>query len=336
MHCPACDTEAPATDRFCETCGSLLVAERGVRNALPGCPGACPTCGAGPTEMDAQGFCAVCGIRRHAPARDHLEITLSPQLAGVTDRGLHHAHNEDALALAQVPERAASVLVVCDGVSSAYAADLASQAAAEAARRVLTVALQSHDSMSEATMHTAVTAALQAVQALPATPTATSDPPSTTLVAAVMCEGLATLAWVGDSRAYWIDRAGIRLLTHDHSWLNEVMATGRLSLEEALRLPHAHALTRWLGADAEGQHGASVVQMVLPESGVLLLCTDGLWNYTPEPSQLATLVREATANAPDMVTVARRLVTFACACGGRDNVTVALLSLPARQCSPAL
>jgi len=276
-------------------------------------------------------------LRRRGRQREHLEMALTPHCGAVTDRGLSHPCNEDALALAQVNDRKAYVLVVCDGVSSSQAADLASQAAAEAACNALTEALYSHDGMTETAMHAAVDAALLAVRALPYTNSEDRDPPSTTLVAAVVCEGRATIGWVGDSRAYWVNGERVQQLTHDHSWLNEVVVAGDMSLEEARRSPQAHALTRWLGADADAHTAAAaVVQVALSGVGLLLLCTDGLWNYVPELAQLAALVQEATAQAPDAVTVARRLVTFACARGGHDNVTAAVLSLPAGRLSAGI
>jgi serine/threonine protein phosphatase PrpC len=329
MHCPTCGIEAPSEHRYCTVCGALLVADSGAQSSAAGSTVGCTTCGAGPEEMDGEGFCSACGSRYYECARDHLEIALSSQLGGVTDRGLRHPSNEDALALAQVSDRAAYVLVVCDGVSSSQSADLASQAAADAACRALTEAIYGNAVSAEAAMHAAVGAALMAVRALPYTDTLDRDPPSTTLVAALVCEGHATIGWLGDSRAYWIDADGARQLTHDDSWLNMVVAAGLMNLEEASRSEYAHAITRWLGADTDAAIEAAVVQIACSGAGVLLLCTDGLWSYAPELAHLAVLVQEAVAHTPDAMTVARHLVTFACAQGGRDNVTAAVLSLPA-------
>src|SRR5262249_43095751 len=137
--------------------------------------------------------CTACGLRRRERQREHLELALTRHCGAVTDRGLSHPCNEDALALAQVNDREAYVLVVCDGVSSSQAADLASQAAAEATCNTLTEALHAQAGLTEAAMHTAVSAALLAVRALPYTNIADRDPPSTTLVAAVVSEGRATI-----------------------------------------------------------------------------------------------------------------------------------------------
>jgi len=94
----------------------------------------CAQCGG---SIAADGYCAECG----APAvkqRDHWEESPAAWLGGVTDRGVRHRRNEDALALAAGPEPGdLGVLVVCDGVSSSADSDVASLAAARAARDVL-------------------------------------------------------------------------------------------------------------------------------------------------------------------------------------------------------
>src|SRR5262249_19119656 len=191
---------------------------------------------------------------------------------------------------AQVNDRKAYVLVVCDGVSSSQAADLASQTAAEATCNALTEALYSHDGMTETAMHAAVDAALLAVRALPYTNSEDRDPPSTTLVGGVVCEGGATIGGVGDSRAYWVNGERVQQLTHDHSWLNEVVVAGDMSLEEARRSPQAHALTRWLGADADAHTAAAtVVQVALSGAGLVFPVAEGHGNCCARRGQVSAL-----------------------------------------------
>ena len=90
----------------------------------------CPRCGG---SIDFDGYCEMCGAK--APSiRDHFEENPADWVAGVSDRGIRHPRNEDALALdgtAQIGGRA--VLVVCDGVSMSSDSDVASLAAAQAA-----------------------------------------------------------------------------------------------------------------------------------------------------------------------------------------------------------
>jgi serine/threonine protein phosphatase PrpC len=245
-------------------------------------------------------------------------------LAGVSDRGLRHHRNEDYLACATVAERNAYVLVVCDGVSSSQEPDLAAKAAAEGACMALTAALEKGDIKLEEVMKTAVAEALTSVCAIPYTKGTENDPPSTTIVAAVVQDGRATIGWLGDSRAYWISPQGSRQLTQDDSWLNDVVSSGEMTEAEARQSNKAHAITRWLGADAIADSEPSLVNFDIPASGHLLLCSDGLWNYAPETAQIAELVKLTSQG--DAVSVSRSLVEFARRSGGHDNITVAVLS----------
>jgi serine/threonine protein phosphatase PrpC len=324
MRCSACGCEQPDDNRFCEDCGARLGA------ALPAPAGVppCPHCGADPDAVDADGFCTRCGNERVAPAGDHIEVVVSPRLAGVSDRGNVHPHNEDALAL--VSGAAGDVLVVCDGVSSSQRAAEAAAAAAQAACAALAEGSPSADGDGQALMDRAIWAAHAAVRSLPYSRTARNDPPESTVVAALRRGRRVTLGWLGDSRAYLIDTHGAHQLTEDHSWVNEVVAAGEMTRDEALKSSKAHAITRTLGGPvgpaATGDE-PSLRTVELPEgAGHFVLCTDGLWNYAPEPEQLAELVRQQPAGA-DALTVARGLVNFARSTRGHDNITVAVLAL---------
>lgn len=322
MQCPNCGTIATAGDRFCEECGTSLVANSAnLSNSTAGCE----KCGAGPEEIDAEGFCSNCGFRREAPQGDRIEVTLQANLGGVTDRGLRHHRNEDYFAVQKVDGRNAYVLVVCDGVSSSLDPDKAAKAAAVSACMALSAAVQKGEIELEKAMKAAIGEAQASVCAIPYTRSADEDAPSTTIVAAVVIDRTATIGWLGDSRAYWISPNGSRQLTRDDSWLFDVVASGKMTEAEARKSPHAHAITRWLGADAGDNSQPSVVKFDIPGSGHLLLCTDGLWNYAPEPAQIASLVKQMSD--ADAVTVSRSLADFARRSGGHDNITVAILSL---------
>ena len=279
-------------------------------------------CDAGPEQIDAEGFCSSCGFRREARERDRIEF-VQPNLGCVTDRGLRHHRNEDYFACAKVDENI-YVLVVCDGVSSSQEPDKAAKIAAEAACRALTAAVQSDVKLEEA-MKVAFATALRSVCTIPYTKSVDADPPSTTIVAAVVKNGTATTGCVGDSRAYWISPNGSQQLTKDDSWISDAVASGQMTEAEASKSAHAHAITRWLGVDASDTWEPSMVNFRIPGSGQLLLCTDGLWNYAPEAQQIAELVQEVSD--AEAIAVSRSLVEFARSQGGHDNVTVAILAL---------
>jgi serine/threonine protein phosphatase PrpC len=293
MLCLACGQRQPDDNRFCEDCGAPLAAAPAAVAPSPA-----PS----------------------AAGRDRLELRVSDRLAGLSDRGLVHRSNDDFLALATAPGW--DVLVVCDGLSSAQHADQAAAVAAEAACSVLR-----GGGGPESLMAAAVQAAQDAAAGIPFDRGSAADPPETTLVAALRRGRRLTVGWLGDSRAYWIGPDGARPLTRDHSWLEETVAAGKLSRAEALRSPLAHAVTRTVGGPTGAADQPSLLTLDLPPtSGVLLLCSDGLWNTVPEPWQLAALVRRT--NAADALTLARALVAHALDAGGHDNITAAVLLLP--------
>ena len=142
MICQACGVEQVTEARFCEDCGSPLQAGAVVSaNSQPWASqttsltasdaSTCTLCGYGPGAFGPDGYCQRCGLERVDHSRDHVEVVVSPQLAGVSDVGMKHFRNEDVLALASEPE--GEILVVCDGVSNSLNPDLASTAAASAA-----------------------------------------------------------------------------------------------------------------------------------------------------------------------------------------------------------
>ncbi|WGD42936.1 PP2C family serine/threonine-protein phosphatase [Streptomyces cathayae] len=293
----------------------------------------CVACRAG--RVDEDGYCENCG---HAQPRerDHMEQECGP-LAAVSDRGLRHHRNEDAFGIGTttLPDGSpASVAVVCDGVSSATRPDEASLAASRAANESLLAALPRGTHPQQA-MHDAIVAAADAVDALadePATDREQSphqNAPACTFVGSVVTDGLLVVGWVGDSRVYWVpvDRsAPPARLTEDDSWAAQMVAAGLMGEAEAYADQRAHAITGWLGADAYElePHTASFKP---DRPGVVVVCTDGLWNYAESVEEMARVLPVDAAVRP--LHAARVLVGHALDGGGHDNVTVALVPFPA-------
>jgi serine/threonine protein phosphatase PrpC len=260
-------------------------------------------------------------------SRDHAEVDLGPA-AGVSDRGLRHHRNEDAMALAaeQAPDGPAVVAVVCDGVSSSARPDEASQVAAQAALPVLVAAVQAGGDLGEAS-RAAVTAARQAIADLQGPG---GDTSATTFVSAVASGYEVTLCWLGDSRAYWLGQPAeeSRLLTHDDSVAGGMIAAGLVDEAAAMASPHAHVLTRWLGGEAadladDPERAPHVERFTPPGAGSLLICSDGLWNYLAEGADLARLALPKALTDP--LGAAADMVKFAVDAGGADNITVVLI-----------
>jgi serine/threonine protein phosphatase PrpC len=326
--CPSCGRSVRPDDNFCEACRTEL-APAASTSDQPGPTASCPTCP--DANVTGDGFCESCG-RRVPVSRDHIELDLGT-LAGVSDRGLRHHQNEDAMAIAAVQDTAGpiAVAVVCDGVSSSSQPAEASLQAATAAMRVLLAATRTGTDLLEASAE-AIGEAQKAVAGLAG---GLGDSPSATFVSAVLTGEAATVCWLGDSRAYWLadepDGHSERLTTDD-SLAEEMVAKGLLAAEDAMTSPHAHVVTRWVGADAE-EADPHLVTFQPPGPGVLMLCSDGLWNYQPEAAELARMALPGAMTEP--LAAAVDLVNFALNAGGHDNVTVVLIPFPPVRPDPA-
>jgi len=315
--CPACGAGAEPTDKFCEACGSAFDED----NAAPAVA-VCRQCPSG--QIDTDGYCEQCGQR--APSvQDHVEIDLGA-LVGVSDKGHRHRRNEDAMALTttQTSEGLAAIAVVCDGVSSSERPDEASTAAADKAVEVLVTAVRAGIASEDALL----TAALAADSEVRDLAGDSENAPATTFVAGVATAASIAVCWLGDSRAYWLpaDRnQADRLLTRDDSLAEELVAAGALAEDEAFASPHAHVITRWLGADADAPEPHTAL-FAPPGPGILLLCSDGLWNYEPAADGLGRLTVPTALT--DLPGAASALLTFALDAGGQDNITIVLAAVP--------
>ena len=276
MLCPRCAATAEPDSLFCEACGAAL-AETAV--------------GLQPTGLSRGGAGA-------PTAADHREIDLGPDLAAVSDRGLIHRQNEDAVALSRgitgdgVP---ISIIVVCDGVSSSHDPARGANTAAVAAAGSLVAAL-AVGAEAGAAMRQAVLEAQDAGCSLVPAGVDPVSRPLTTIVAALVRPGAVTVGWTGDSRAYVLAGDG-RLLTRDDSWVNWVVERGEMSEAEATRSPNAHAIVQCLG-DPDDLPDPHIVTVAPAPGETLLLCTDGLWNYALQPARLAAVLSRFPKGTP--------------------------------------
>ena len=148
---------------------------------------------------------------------------------------------------------------------------------------------------------------------------ATTDPllghMGSTVVAAFVSQSSLTIANVGDSRAYLINRDGTRLISHDHSLVAEQVRSGIITQQEARNHPQKNILTMSLSAQRPAVE-IFQAQYPLQDDDVILLCSDGLWGPVPE-SQIAAVVLSLP---PDIA--APKLVTLANNNRGPDNISV--------------
>lgn len=321
-----------------------------------------PVCSAcGTATIGSDGWCDACG--RPFNPRDHVESDLGLVAMVSNRGLRHRRNEDSAaLRVLRMPDGSDHVVaVVCDGVSSSPRPDEASATAAETACATMAATLVEGCGPAKATS-AGVAAAASAVARMPGAEDA-GNAPACTLVSAIMTPGEITVGWVGDSRAYWladpdsgaddaadgddtlpgastlprgavgepyaaeagpdeVRRTPSALLTEDDSWATRMIALGAMTEAEAYADRRAHAIVSWLGADA-GEVRPRVTSLRPSGPGVLLLCSDGLWNYLSVAPTLAAMVLPGALEQP--LAAARMLTGFALDRGGADNITVALI-----------
>ncbi len=232
-----------------------------------------------------------------------------------TDTGLVRRSNQDACDAGIFPDGSAWA-VVCDGMGGARAGDIASAVAVENIRNGLTGIWEKEGEDIRSVMLSAIQNANAAVYDM-AKENSELYGMGTTVVAAVVIGGVAHVAHAGDSRAYMILPDGIRQITVDHSMVQEMVNSGRLTEKEALRHPHRNIITRALGVWSELK--VDYAQHEFPQGAILLLCSDGLTNYA-DTQEIYRLSQTVPANR-----FAAELVQLAREGGGGDNITAAVV-----------
>jgi protein phosphatase len=141
---------------------------------------------------------------------------------------------------------------------------------------------------------------------------------ATTLVIALVRDGVAWVANVGDSRGYLLREGAARQITEDHSLVAERVRAGRISPAQAAESPYRHFITRSIGGEEELEVDV-FGPLTLQPGDRLLLCTDGL-TETMTDEEFTPL-----ALADDPEDAARALVDEANRRGGPDNISVLLV-----------
>ena len=151
----------------------------------------------------------------------------------------------------------------------------------------------------------------------------------TTLVAGVFCGPQLILAHVGDSRAYRLRAGVLTQITRDHSWLQEQIDAGWLTLEQAALSGGRNLVTRALGA--ESTVAVELNEFKIAPGDLILMCSDGLSEML-SPADMAALA----GSAAPLDDKAKALIAAANANGGRDNISVLLVqaALPQEPHSP--
>jgi protein phosphatase len=220
-----------------------------------------------------------------------------------TDTGRQRDANEDAY-LAESP-----VFAVADGMGGAQAGEVASRVAAESFEVV-----QRGTESPEAYLRAIAKTANARIHRLSEADKSRSGM-GTTFTAALVEGEEVGFAHVGDSRAYLFRDGELKLLTSDHSLVEELRRQGRLTDEQAEDHPQRSIITRALGPERDVD--VDTMTYRARPGDVYLLCSDGLTTMIKE-DRIGAILREADT-LDEAVT---RLVAEANDAGGRDNITV--------------
>ncbi|MBI5870891.1 MAG: Stp1/IreP family PP2C-type Ser/Thr phosphatase [Actinobacteria bacterium] len=227
--------------------------------------------------------------------------------ATATHTGLVRKANEDAL-FARAP-----VFAVADGMGGAQAGEVASSLAVQAFEWFVP-----QTSSPEEELRRLITRVNGNIHEL-----AVADPArsgmGTTLTAAVVRGQSVTLAHVGDSRAYLLRDGALTQLTEDHSLVGEMLRSGQITSAEAEEHPQRSIITRALGVDPGVEIDTSTLEW--RPGDLLLLCSDGLYSMVPDETIAAILAGDGVLSS-----TAQALIEAANAAGGRDNISVVIIS----------
>lgn len=229
-----------------------------------------------------------------------------------------------------------AMLVVADGMGGLEAGEIASRIAVDTMKEFFSADKITDEIVKDAStirkyMYEAVVAADNAIKRKSREEKSVKSM-GTTLVAAWLFDGYANIIWCGDSRGYLFNPvSGLAQVTKDHSYVQELVDSGRLLPEYAFDHPDSNIITRSLGNPQKAAN-PDFVRLPLQEGEVILLCTDGL-NSMLRDEEIEAVMQE-TSNEIDTCTKA--LIQGALDLGGHDNVTVVLCQIVPEENKPSV
>ena len=237
------------------------------------------------------------------------------KLFGKTDIGLVRETNQDAFSFGSFDDGNCWA-VVCDGMGGVSGGQVASEICVEKVSEAIKRSYRKGITLSSAKnlLTTAINAANSAVFK-EAQENIELKGMGTTVVAVLVLGSIAVVAHVGDSRAYLINDE-INQITKDHSFVQLLIDTGKITEEEAKVHPDRNVITRAVGIEHVVDVEIDIVD--INDNDKLLICTDGLNGYVPD-ADILKIIKEYGDSSTE------KLVKTANDAGGRDNVTVVML-----------
>lgn len=258
---------------------------------------------------------------------------------GRSDIGKVRSANQDSYIVGRLCDNAA-LCVVCDGMGGAKSGNVASECAAVvfaekvkkyAAQRIAPDGIMELDSDDACViLDDAAHDANSAVYKKSQTSSAFRGM-GTTLVAALICDDVAYVINVGDSRLYLISDNTITQITHDHSYVQHLIDSGSLTVEDARTHPYRNRITRAVGVGSDLEADIYSVDLSSLDCCYLLLCSDGLSGQLLPEDIYGIITDEAFEGdtEKELAEKTSRLIDAANAQGGPDNITALLVKCTA-------
>jgi protein phosphatase len=233
------------------------------------------------------------------------QIISWPEVGAATHVGKVRAHNEDSYLVLT----ASGLWAVADGMGGHSAGDLASLTVVDELKRI-------PPPSSAAELLAGCEARI--VDANSRLRQITGDWPDrtigTTVAVLLVYEGLFACVWAGDSRIYRVRQSGIEQLSVDHTEVQELLAEGRLTPEEARSWPRRNVVTRAIGTVDDFE--LEMTDGTLDDGDIFLICSDGLTAHVEDREILALAKNNSPQRACDL------LVNLTLERGATDNVTI--------------
>lgn len=240
---------------------------------------------------------------------------------GLTDVGVKREKNEDSISL-PAENDGIKLFILADGMGGAKAGEKASQLAIKTIRdyiRLNFIKIERTKEEIEEVIRKAMVEANKQVFEL-SMDNQEYNGMGTTVVVVLIYRGRIYIGHIGDSRVYRLRQSVLRQLTKDHSYVQELIRQGTITIEEAKNHPQKNVLLKALGCDRDIV--PDVITKGFVKGDIILMCSDGLTNMVDDKEIYEIIMK----NTSDLSVACKLLIDTANYNGGIDNVSAIIIS----------
>lgn len=239
-------------------------------------------------------------------------------IASDTDIGKKRSENQDRVHAEFLADKVA-VAVVCDGMGGASSGGVASQLAIDAV--VKRIKENFRKDMKPNSIRNLMLTSVHYANTIvygKSKEDIDKNGMGTTCVAALVVDKTVYMVSVGDSRGYLLTKDGIAQITTDHTYVEMLYRSGQITKEEAKNHHMRNVITKAVGVESDVE--VDYFELEENDNFAVLLCSDGLTNYCTD-----NMIYE-TVFGNNLDEAIKQLIAFANECGGKDNITAAVIA----------